>query len=45
MVNADPYLYPLVTASVIFFAVLVDTLRSRVTRRHGLRKIRVEGVR
>jgi len=27
MLNADPYLYPLVTAAVIFLAVLLDTAR------------------
>lgn len=32
-VQANPYLYPLVTASVIFAAVLLDTLRTRVASR------------
>jgi ribose transport system permease protein len=31
-VDANPYLYPLVTAAVIFTAVLVDTLRARWSR-------------
>jgi ribose transport system permease protein len=30
LVQANPYLYPLITASVIFGAVLVDTLRRRL---------------
>ena len=28
MVNADPYLYPMVMAAVIFAAVLLDSRRS-----------------
>ena len=32
-VQANPYLYPLVTAAVIFAAVLLDTLRTRLARR------------
>jgi ribose transport system permease protein len=31
-VDANPYLYPLVTAAIIFTAVLVDTLRARWSR-------------
>ena len=38
--NADPYLYPLVTSSIIFLAVLMDSLRSRVLARLGRRRIR-----
>jgi ribose transport system permease protein len=30
LVQANPYLYPLITAAVIFAAVLVDTLRRRL---------------
>ena len=33
IVNADPYLYPMVLASVIFVAVLLDSLGARVRRR------------
>jgi len=32
IVNADPYLYPMVLASVIFVAVLLDSLQARVRR-------------
>ena len=32
-VQADPYLYPMITAGIIFLAVLVDSLRTRVTAR------------
>jgi len=38
ILNADPYLYPLVTAAIIFLAVLIDSTRNRLlaalTRRH-----------
>lgn len=38
ILNADPYLYPLVISGVIFVAVLLDTLRNRlavrISRRH-----------
>jgi hypothetical protein len=30
IVNADPYLYPLVMACVIFLAVLLDSVKRRV---------------
>jgi ribose transport system permease protein len=40
MVNADPYLYPLVMASIIFVAVLLDGARHRYLERLGRRKIR-----
>jgi ribose transport system permease protein len=29
--QANPYLYPLITAAIIFAAVLVDTLRTRLS--------------
>jgi hypothetical protein len=29
-VQANPYLYPLITAGLIFSAVLVDTVRTRL---------------
>lgn len=31
IINADPYLYPLVTSAVIFLAVLLDSTRARLT--------------
>lgn len=38
IVNADPYLYPLITAGIIFLAVLLDSTRSRwVTQREQRR--------
>jgi ribose transport system permease protein len=40
LVNADPYLYPLVTSAVIFMAVLVDVIRSRALEQLGRRRIR-----
>lgn len=43
IVQADPYLYPLITSGIIFVAVLLDSLRSGLLARLGRRKIRVEG--
>ena len=43
ILNADPYLYPLVTAGIIFLAVLIDSTRSRLMAHWGQRKIFVEG--
>jgi ribose transport system permease protein len=37
--NANPYLYPLVTSGIIFVAVLLDSLRSRWLVRLGRRRI------
>jgi len=42
ILNADPYLYPLVTAGIIFLAVLIDSTRSRLMAHWGQRKIFVE---
>lgn len=38
-INADPYLYPLVTSGVIFIAVLLDTTRQRLHERFDRRSI------
>ncbi|MFO1499591.1 MAG: ABC transporter permease [Verrucomicrobiota bacterium] len=43
MVNADPYLYPLVTSGIIFLAVLVDSCRVRWTARLTKRSIAAGG--
>jgi ribose transport system permease protein len=40
IVNADPYLYPLVMAVIIFAAVLLDGIRQRQLERLARRKIR-----
>jgi ribose transport system permease protein len=40
IINADPYIYPLVTASIIFVAVAVDGLRTRILERMQRRMIR-----
>jgi ribose transport system permease protein len=40
VLNADPYLYPLVTSAVIFAAVLTDGLRARWLARQLRRRIR-----
>ena len=42
IVQADPYLYPLITSAIIFVAVLLDSLRSGLVTRFSKRKIRVE---
>ncbi|WGF90122.1 ABC transporter permease [Marinivivus vitaminiproducens] len=42
IVNANPYVYPLVTALIIFLAVLVDSQRSRLLEAMNRRTIRVE---
>jgi ribose transport system permease protein len=41
LVNADPYIYPLVTAAVIFCTVLVDSLRHEHLLKAARRKIRL----
>ena len=40
IVNADPYIYPLVTATIIFLAVAIDGLRTRIIDRMERRHIR-----
>jgi ribose transport system permease protein len=40
IVNADPYLYPLVLAAIIFAAVLLDGVSQRQMEKLGRRKIR-----
>jgi ribose transport system permease protein len=42
MIDADPYIYPLITATIIFVAVLIDSLRARAIARLERRLIRVE---
>lgn len=39
ILNADPYLYPLVTSAIIFAAVLADALRNSWLERLGRRRI------
>lgn len=40
--RADPYLYPLVTAAIIFAAVLIDTVRARAVARLDRRRIHAD---
>jgi ribose transport system permease protein len=40
IINADPYLYPMVLAGIIFLAVLLDGLRRYQIERRSRRKIR-----
>ena len=42
MIDADPYIYPLITATIIFVAVLIDSLRARAIARLERRLIRVQ---
>jgi ribose transport system permease protein len=39
ILNADPYLYPLVTSGIIFLAVLLDSTRSRLLAHWNRRRI------
>lgn len=40
IINADPYLYPLVMSAIIFLAVLLDSLRNKQLRHSQRRTIR-----
>jgi ribose transport system permease protein len=42
ILNVNPYLYPLIISGVIFVAVLLDAVRSRVLARVNRRRIFVE---
>lgn len=42
IVQADPYLYPLITSAIIFVAVLIDSARSGLVNRFSRRTIRIE---
>ena len=42
ILNANPYSYPLVTSAIIFVAVAIDSLRSRLLARLNRRRIYVE---
>jgi ribose transport system permease protein len=42
LVNADPYIYPLVTGSIIFVAVFLDSVRHGQLRKLRRRRIRME---
>jgi ribose transport system permease protein len=42
IINADPYLYPIVTSLIIFVAVLLDGIRTRALEKLNRRRIRVE---
>lgn len=42
MLNADPYLYPMITSAIIFAAVLLDSVRHAVLSREGRRWVRRE---
>lgn len=42
IINANPYIYPLVTSGIIFLAVLLDSIRARLLASLQRRWIRVE---
>jgi ribose transport system permease protein len=42
ILNADPYLYPLVSSAIIFLAVLIDSTRNRLVTRLNRRRIVAE---
>jgi ribose transport system permease protein len=42
ILNADPYLYPLISSAIIFVAVLLDSARNRLLSSLTRRRIRVE---
>jgi ribose transport system permease protein len=42
ILNADPYLYPMITSAIIFSAVMIDSLRSALLAKWSRRRIRVE---
>jgi ribose transport system permease protein len=42
IINADAYLYPLITSAIIFLAVLLDSTRTRLLTSLNRRHIRVE---
>jgi ribose transport system permease protein len=42
ILNADPYLYPLITSAIIFLAVLIDSVRTGLLTKWSRRRIRVE---
>lgn len=44
ILNADPYLYPLITSAIIFLAVLLDSARNHLLATLSRRRIRVESV-
>ena len=41
ILNADPYLYPMILSAIIFLAVLLDTSRARIIQNLTRRQIRV----
>lgn len=43
ILNADPYLYPLITSAIIFLAVLLDSARNHLLATLSRRRIRTEG--
>lgn len=43
IVNADPYIYPVVSGCIIFLAVFVDSMRNKQLEKLGRRKIRQVG--
>lgn len=42
LVNANPYVYPIIISAIIFVAVLIDSIRTKVLERLTRRQIRIE---
>jgi ribose transport system permease protein len=42
LINANPYVYPIIISVIIFVAVLIDSVRTRVLERLTRRQIRLE---
>ena len=42
LIDANPYVYPIIIGSIIFVAVLIDSIRTRVLERLTRRQIRLE---
>jgi ribose transport system permease protein len=42
LLNANPYLYPIVVSGIIFLAVLLDSQRTRLLDQLTRRQIRIE---
>ncbi|TBL76541.1 ABC transporter permease [Paenibacillus thalictri] len=40
IINADPYIYPIISGGVIFLAVFIDSVRNKQLEKLGKRKIR-----
>jgi len=42
LINANPYVYPIIISAIIFVAVLIDSIRTKLLERLTRRQIRIE---